>query len=179
MKAPEDPGDAQSATLRIMRFLKTIRLDPSDERVFPGAARPGEWAVSGGFTFADDDPAILVGKDRQAFARGFLGTTSFGWSTFAAVAEIGFVEYENVVEALAQHLLARFGAPDIAAARAAAREETEFAANLCSHPINTLIAVERSWGPQGIVERFRAVEMPRALPHATIWSIEGEGGDNG
>ena len=162
-----------------MRFPKTIRLDQSDERVFPGAAQPGEWAVSGGFTFADDDPAILTGKDRQAFAHGFLGTTSFGWSTFAAVAEIGFVEYENVVEALAQHLLSRFGAPDIAAARIAAREEAEFAANLCSHPVNTLIAVERSWGPQGIVERFRAVEMPGAVPHATIWKIEGEGGDDG
>jgi|SRR5690242_4610213 Family of unknown function (DUF6505) len=162
-----------------MRFLRTIRLDQSDERVFSNVAQPGEWAVSGGFTFADDDPAILTGKHRQAFAHGFLGITSFGWSTFAAVAEIGFVDYENVVEALAQHLRARFGAPDIAAARTAAREETEFAANLCSHPINTLIAVERSWGPQGIVERFRAVEMPRPLLHATIWKIEGEDGDDG
>ena len=161
-----------------MRFLRTIRLDQSDERVFSCAARPGEWAVSGGFVFADDDPATLAGKDRQAFAYGFLGTASFGWSTLATVAEIGFVEYEDVVEALAQHLLSRFGAPDIAAARAAAREETEFAASLCSHRVNTLIAVERSWGPQGIVERFRAVEMPRDAPHATIWTIEGEGGDN-
>jgi hypothetical protein len=162
-----------------MRFLKTIRLDQSDAHVFPSAAQPGEWAVSGAFTFADDNPAILTGKDRQAFAHGFLGTTSFGWSTFTAVAEIGFVDYENVVEALAQHLLFRFGAPDIAAARAAAREETEFAANLCSHRINTLIAVERSWEPRGIVERFRAVEMPRAVPHATIWKIEGESDDDG
>lgn len=162
-----------------MRFLKTIRLDQSDERVFSCAAQPGEWAVSGAFTFADDDPTILAGKDRQAFAHGFLGTTSFGWSTLAAVAEIGFVEYENVVEALAQHLLSRFGAPDIAAARTAAREETEFAANLCSHRINTLIAVERSWEAQGIVERFRAVEMSRMVPHATIWEIDGEGGDDG
>ena len=95
------------------------------------------------------------------------------------VAEIGFVDYENVVEALAQHLLSRLGAPDIAVARTAAREETEFAANLCSHPINTLIAVERSWGSQGIVERFRAVEISRPVPHATIWSVEGEGGDDG
>lgn len=162
-----------------MRFPRTIRLDQSDERVFSTAAQPGEWAVSGAFVFADADPIGLAGKERQAFARGFLGTASFGWSTLISVGEIGFVEYEEVVEALAQHLLSRFGAPDIAAAREAAREETEFAASLCSHRINTLIAVERSWEPQGIVERFRAVEMPREVPHATIWQIESEGGDNG
>ncbi len=155
-----------------MRFPKTIRLDQSDERIFSTAAQAGEWAVSGAFVFADGDPTGLAGKERQAFARGFLGTASFGWSTLVSVAEIGFVEYEDVVEALAQHLLSRFGAPDIAAARAASREESEFAASLCSHGVNTLIAVERSWGPQGIVERFRAVEAPRDPPHAKIWTIE-------
>jgi hypothetical protein len=162
-----------------MRFPKTIRFDQSDERVFSTAAQPGEWAVSGAFVFADADPTGLAGKERQAFAHGFLGTASFGWSTLVSVAEIGFVEYEGVVEVLAQHLLSTFGAPDIAAARVAAREESEFAASLCSHRVNTLIAVERSWGPQGIVERFRAVEMPRELSHAKIWEIEREGGDNG
>ena len=160
-----------------MRLLKTIRLDRSDEHIFSSAAQPGEWAVSGAFVFADDDPERLVGKERQAFVHGFLGTASFGWSTLVSVAEIGFVEYEDVVEALAQHLLSRFGAPDIAAARAAAREEVEFAVSLCSHRINTLISVRRSWGPQGIVERFRAVETPREAPHAVIWAIEP--GDDG
>ena len=161
----------------MMRLLKTIRLDRSDEHIFSNAAEPGEWAVSGAFVFADDDPERFVNKDRQAFVHGFLSTASFGWSTLVSVAEIGFVEYEDVVEALAQHLLSRFGAPDIAAARAAAREEAEFAAGLCSHRINTLIAVQRSWGPQGIIERFRAVEVPRETPHAAIWKIEpGEDG---
>jgi len=161
----------------MMRLLKTIRLDRSDEHIFSNAAEPGEWAVSGAFVFADDDPERFVNKDRQALVHGFLSTASFGWSTLVSVAEIGFVEYEDVVEALAQHLLSRFGAPDIAAARAAAREEAEFAAGLCSHRINTLIAVQRSWGPQGIIERFRAVEVPRETPHAAIWKIEpGEDG---
>ena len=160
-----------------MRFPRTIRLDASDARVFAAAAAPGEWAVSGGFVFADRDPAALAGKERQAFAQGFLGTGSFGWSSLVAVAEIGFAEYEAVIEALAQHLLARYGAPDIAAARAAAREEAEFAASLCTHRVNTLIAVERSFGPQGIVERFRTVEAPREAPHATIWTIEQDGNE--
>lgn len=155
-----------------MRFPRAIRLDASDERVFAAAAEPGEWAVSGGFVFADHDPQQLAGKERQAFVHGFLGTASFGWSTLVSVAEIGFTEYEAVIEALAQHLLAEYGAPDMAAARAAAREEAEFAASLCTHRINTLIAVERSWGPQGIVERFRTIEAPREAPHAHIWTVE-------
>jgi hypothetical protein len=155
-----------------MRFPRTIRLDGSDERVFAAAAAPGEWASSGGFVFADHDPAQLAGKERQAFIHGFLGTDSFGWSTLVCVAEIAFADYEQVIERLARHLLAEFGAPDIDAARNAAREEAEFAASLCTHRINTLLAVERSWGPQGIVERFRTIEAPRETPHATIWKIE-------
>ncbi len=155
-----------------MRFPRTIRFDASDERVFAAAAEPGEWAVSGGFVFADHDPQHLAGKERQAFAQGFLGTASFGWSSLVSVAEIQFADYEAVIEALAQHLFAAYGAPDMKAARDAAREEAEFAASLCTQPINTLIAVERSWGPQGIVERFRTIEAPRAAPHATIWTIE-------
>jgi hypothetical protein len=157
-----------------MRFPCTIRLDASDSRVFAVAAEPGEWAVTGGFVFADREPAALSGKELRAFAQGFLGTASFGWSSLVSVAEIGFAEYEGVIEALAQHLLAGYGAPDIATARAAAREEAEFAAGLCTHRINTLIAVERSFGPQGIVERFRTVAAPRAAPHAQIWTIEQE-----
>src|SRR5258708_35089164 len=103
-----------------MRLLKTIRLDRSDEHIFSSAAPPGEWAVSGAFVFADEDPERLVGKQCQAFVHGFLGTASFGWSTLVSVAEIGVGQYEDVVAAFAQHLLPRFGAPDLAAGRAVA-----------------------------------------------------------
>src|SRR5260370_2204494 len=120
-----------------MRLLKTIRLDRSDEHIFSSAAPPGEWAVSGAFVFADEDPERLVGKQRQAFVHGFLGTASFGWSTLVSVPEIGFVQYEDVVEALAHHLLSRFAAPAIAGAPPAAREPPQLAARLCSHRINT------------------------------------------
>ena len=154
-----------------MRFPRTIRLDASVERVFEHAAAPDEWAVSGAFAFADLAPEDLRGKTAQAFARGFLGTRSFGWSTLVAVATISEAEYQGVIEALARHLVACYGAPSLAAAAPAARAEVEFAVSLCRHPLNTLIAVERELGPDGIVERFRTI-APLAPPdHARIWAI--------
>ena len=68
-----------------MRFLRAIRFDESDTRIFERAALPGEWAIPGTFVFADADPETLGGKVRQAFAYGFLGIGSFGWSTFVEV----------------------------------------------------------------------------------------------
>lgn len=154
-----------------MRFPRTIRLDASDDSVFEVAAQPGEWAVSGAFAFAESDPAALAGKARQAFASGFLGVESFGWSTLVTVATIDPAAYEAVVTALARHFVERYGAPDLTAALPAARSEAAFAASLCEHKINTLLAVERSFGEGGIVERFRAIDSPREPAHARIWSI--------
>jgi hypothetical protein len=154
-----------------MRFPRTIRFDVSDEQVFERAALPDEWAVSGAFAFADTDPDSLGGKRRQAFRSGFLGTRTFGWSTFAVVAEISPDELEAVTNALAQHLVEHYNAPSVEAARAAARAETEFAADLCDHKLNTLIAVERELGPKGIVERFRTIEPSSRGAHAKIWTI--------
>ena len=154
-----------------MRFLRTIRLDASDEQVFERAAAADEWAVPGAFAFADAPPEALGGKTGQAFASGFLGTESFGWSTLVAVAEIAPAELEAVIEALARHFVERFGAPSLEVAREAARAETEFARSLCEHPLNTLIALERALGPDGIVERFRTIEPLARGRHARIWSI--------
>jgi hypothetical protein len=154
-----------------MRFPRTIRLDASDEHVFERAAAPEEWAVSGAFAFADLPPGSVTGKTAQAFARGFLGTRSFGRATLVAIGEIRRDQLEAVIEALAQHFVERYGAPSLAAARPAARAEAEFASGLCEHPLNTLIAVERTLGPDGIVERFRTIEPARGSTHAKIWQL--------
>ncbi|MFQ5783820.1 MAG: DUF6505 family protein [Alphaproteobacteria bacterium] len=154
-----------------MRFPRTIRLDETDVRVFERAAEPGEWAVPGAFAFADLDPAGLTGKLRQAFVHGFLGTSSFGRSTLVEIAEIDETAYHEVTQRLALHFIADYGAPDLAAALPAAREEAAFAAGLCEHGLHTLIAVERELGDDGIVERFRVIEPARATDHAKIWSI--------
>lgn len=159
-----------------MHFPRTIRLDASDDLAFPRAAEAGEWAVSGAFAFAGRDPAGITGKNRQAFANGFLGTGSFGWSTLVAVAEMPNGAFEAVVDALTHHFTAHYGAPGHEAARPAALEEAEFAAGLCEHGVNTLIAVERSFGEDGIIERFRTVQPARGQEHARIWEIVAKDG---
>ena len=137
-----------------MKLPRTLRLDPSDTFVFDRAAEPGEWAVSGAFVFNRADPASIGRKARVAMRSGFLGVDSLGWSTLVEVAE---GEAEAVAQALAAQLVAQFGAPDLAAALPAAREEVAFAASLCDLPVGTVIAVHRTQGPDGLVERFRTL----------------------
>ncbi len=153
------------------RFPRTIRLDQSDLSVFELAAEPGEWAVSGAFAFAGLTEEELRGKTRQAFVHGFLGLGSFGRSTLVVVSEIEPAEYEAVVEALAGHFVAHYGAPDMAAARPVAAEEAAFAAGLCDHPVNTLLAVSREIEERGIVESFRVITPEAPKSHAKIWEI--------
>jgi hypothetical protein len=141
----------------MLKLPRTIRLDPSDTFVFERAAEPGEWAVSGAFVFWDQDPAALDPKARVALRSGFLGVDSFGWSTLAIVTEATEAERETMVESLAAKLLEQFGAPDIGAAQLAAEEEVAFAASLCDHAPQTLLAVQRSVEDGEIRERFRTL----------------------
>ena len=146
----------------MLKLPRTIRLDPSDTFVFERAAEPGEWAVSGAFVFWNQDPVTLAQKQRVALRSGFLGIDSLGWSTLAIVTEATEVERRAVVARLAVQLLERFGAPDMEAARAAAEEEVAFAASLCDHPAQTLLAVQRSIEDGEIRERFRTLK-PREV----------------
>ena len=103
-----------------MRLLRTIQLDASDSFVFEKAAEPGEWAVSGAFAFARDEPADLRGKARSAFRAGFLGLASLGRSTLVQIVEASEADRGAIVDMLAAQLVAHFGAPDVYAARPAA-----------------------------------------------------------
>ncbi|MSP89258.1 MAG: hypothetical protein EXQ92_10680 [Alphaproteobacteria bacterium] len=158
-----------------MKFPRTLRLDQSDTRVFAHAAEPGEWAVPGGFAFADCDPETLGPKERLAFAQGWLGTENFGFASLVEVAEIAPDEFERVIDRLAQHFVERYGAPDLAAARPVAATEAKGAAELCDHKIHTLLALERGPGANGVIERFRVIQPQRAGEHARIWTIVNEG----
>ena len=141
-----------------MKLLRTIALDPSDTFVFDVPAEPGEWAVSGAFRFCDRDPGKLGGKDRWSFRGGFLGLQSWGWSTLVQIVKATPVDRAEVVELLANRLVDRFGAPDLATARFAAEEEVVFTQSLCTHPIDTLIAVHRTAVDGDIREEFRTLQ---------------------
>lgn len=160
-----------------MKLLRTIRLDQSDTFVFDRAAEPGEWAVSGAFMFAGVDPATLTGKARAAFRAGLLGVESLGWSTLAQIVEASEDDRVAAVELLAKQLVADFGAPSIAEAVAAAEEEIAFASSLCTHPLDTLIAVHRSHEDGEIREAFRSLRPrngPRPLRAFSFLEVEGD-----
>ena len=137
------------------KLLRSARLDNTDEEIFERPAEAGEWAIPGSFEFLDDDDASLSGKRLQAFRGGFLGLTSFGRSTLVSIASATEEQVREAVEQLGDHLLERYGAPDEAAARRAARSEIEYAESLCEYEVGTLIAVERELTDEGIEERFK------------------------
>jgi hypothetical protein len=160
-----------------MKLLRTIRLDPSDTFIFDPAAEPGEWAVPGAFAFWQRDPATLEGKARVAFRSGFLGLSSLGRSTLVQIVDVREEDRAQVVDLLARQLMASFGAPDPATARAAAEEEVAFAQSLCNQPADTLIAVHRTYEDGEMRETFRTLRPREGAKPARAFSfmdVEGE-----
>lgn len=160
-----------------MKLLRTIRLDSSDSFVFERAAEPGEWAVPGAFAFWPVDPDTLEGKARSAFRGGFLGVQSLGWSTLVQIVDASDADRARLVDLLSEKLLRHFGAPDLAAARAAAQEEVAFTESLCSQPRDTLIAVHRRCEDGDLRETFRTLRPRNGSRPARAFSfldVEGE-----
>src|SRR3546814_16262851 len=124
-------------------------LPISDLRVFEHACEPGEGAIPGGFVFATADPATLEGKAQLAFRSGWLGLASFGHATLVEVAEIAEPEFFALVERLARHLEAGYGAPSFGHALAAARHALDDAAGLCEHKQNGKTAWREVVGKDG------------------------------
>lgn len=146
-----------------MYLARAIHFDESDRNVFHNPARTGEWAISGGFEFSNWGEADLVGKARQAFANGWLGIETFGRVTFVAVTRIEEAELEQLTDALAQHFVDVYGAPDLDAARPVAREELAHMADLCAdHAPNTVLTVLRELTDAGVKEQFRYIEASEA-----------------
>jgi len=160
-----------------MKLLRTIRLDPSDTFVFDPPADEGEWAVSGAFVFWNRDVAALAGKPRSAFRSGFLGVQSLGWSTLVQIVAATKEDRAELVSRLAAQLIAHFGAPDEASARAAAEDEVSFVESLCSEPQDTLIAVHRTFENGEVREQFRTLRPRAGAKPARAFSffdVEGE-----
>lgn len=160
-----------------MKLMRAVRFDDSDGRVFERAAEDGEWAVPGGFEFADDTAETLVGKRRQAFANGFLGLAGFGRTTFVAVASADETIRRRLVEALADHFVDRYGAPNRGAALPVAEHEIAFAVELCAeYEAGTTLTVSRELGPDGVRESFRRVAAVEPGAAQSLWSMFDEDG---
>jgi hypothetical protein len=157
-----------------VKLLRTIRLDPSDTFVFERAAEPGEWAVPGTFVFAPVQVGGLKGKVRAAFRSAFLGIESLGWSTLVQVVEASAQDHAAAVDLLARHLVERFGAPDLAIAKAAAAEEVAFAASLSNHREGTVIALARVQRDGDIRETFRTLAPGAATQPARAFAFVAE-----
>jgi len=160
-----------------LKLLRTIRLDASDTFVFETAAEPGEWAVSGAFVFWNRDAALLQGKIRNAFRSGFLGVSSLGWSTLVQIVEASEEDRRAVIESLARQLMTHFGAPNVDDATAAAEEEITFTESLCDQPLDTLIAVHRSFEEGAMRESFRTLRPrngPKPLRAFSFLEVDGE-----
>jgi hypothetical protein len=156
-----------------MKFLKTIRFDPSDTHVFDKAAGTDEWAVPGGFAFAGQSESGLTGKRKQAFSNGFLSLETFGHSTFTSVAEISADQVEILVLDLARHFVDHYGAPSLQEAAPAARGEMDFVLDLCRElPINSVFTLRRYFDKAGeIREEFRTIDPPGERLHTRIWDV--------
>lgn len=155
-----------------MKLLRTIQLDASNSFVFDRAAVPGEWAVSGAFAFLNRDIPALRGKIRTAFRAGFLGIGSLGRSTLVQIVDATEQDHADVVELLAAQLVRKFGAPDLASAGEAAREEVAFAASLCDHPDGVIVAVTRSLEGGSIHEAFRSLRPAAQSPSRAFSFVE-------
>ena len=147
----------------MIRLPRAFRLDPSDLSVFDVAAEPGEWAVPGSFSFLSDGTEQLTGKRRAAFANGFLGVPSFGWTTLVTVEEASDADIADVTVALAAHFVEQYGAPSTDAAEAVARGEVAFASSICGYPIGTILAISRRFDGDELREQFKTI-----MPHAPI-----------
>ncbi|ATG40585.1 hypothetical protein PhaeoP18_02533 [Phaeobacter piscinae] len=147
----------------MMQLARAIHFDESDQNVFASPARTGEWCISGGFEFSNWEEADLIGKQRQAFANGWMGLETGGRATFVAVTKIEEGELATLTDLLAQHFVSYYGAPNADTARPVAEEELAHMADLCAdHAPNTLLTVMRELTDAGVKESYRAIEAQDA-----------------
>lgn len=114
------------------KLLRAVRLDDSDEHVFRacGAAKDGEWVVSGGYAVCDFDSAARCDPACHCES-SFVALGSRARCSIAEVTEATQAQLEEQVEALAWHLVKTWNAPSWDAARRLADEELRHTAEVC------------------------------------------------
>lgn len=141
------------------KLLRAVRLDDSDDQVFRGcgAARDGEWVVTGGYAVCDFESAPRCEPACRCEC-SFLATGSRSRCSIAEVAEASDEDFDGQVDALAWHLVKAWNAPSYDAARALAEEEVRHTAEVCETLAPEVwITVKRTRGPGGELEEEYAV----------------------
>jgi hypothetical protein len=114
------------------KFLRAVRLDDSDDHLFPahGAARDGEWVVTGGYAVCD---FVNAPKCRPPChcESSFLALEARRRCSIAEVVEVSDDELEARTESLAWFLVRGWGAPSWDVARRVAEEEVRHTAEVC------------------------------------------------
>lgn len=139
-----------------MKFLKAVRLDDSDARLYAaegGAAEDGEWVVSGGYAVCN--PAAGHRRSPCHCATTFVAVKSHGRCTIAEVCDIDPGQYDDLRELLTRHFIEDLGAPTPEAASAAAEDECAYTADLAGgFPDAAWIRVSREPTADGVGERY-------------------------
>ena len=155
-----------------MKFARTIRFDKSDLNIFPLASEEGELAVVGTFSFYNIKPEDLKGKVKQAFSNGFLGCSTFGFSTLVSLVSINENEINKLQINLGQHFIDNYGAPSKEVAEKAASEEINFMLDLCKeHELGSLLSLSREFSEEGIKEKFRNLPKADSCAEQKIWTV--------
>lgn len=141
-------------------FIKSLAAVPRDRWSGRTPATAGEWTVTGAFRFSHRDPASLMGRERSQFHSSWLGLDSFQPCLHAVVTPTTPNQLEQILRRLAAHLLDAWELPSPQAAVELAAEEIEFARTLADHPSGTVLALEREFNEQGLIERTRVVAAP-------------------
>ena len=114
------------------KLLRAVRLDDSDDHIFKthGAARDGEWVVSGGYAACDFANAPKC-EPRCHCESSFPALEARRRCSLAEVVEVSDDELEACTDALARFLVKGWGAPSWAVARRVADDEIRHTADVC------------------------------------------------
>ncbi|MDC0228298.1 DUF6505 family protein, partial [Alphaproteobacteria bacterium] len=114
----------------------------------------------------------LKGKVKQAFSNGFLGCSTFGYSTLVSLVNINEDEIKKLQINLGQYLIDNYGAPSKEVAEKAASEEINFMLDLCKeHELGSLLSLSRDFSEEGIKEKFRNLPKADSCAEQKIWTV--------
>jgi hypothetical protein len=114
------------------KLLRAVRLDDSDEHIFAanGAARDGEWVVSGGYAVCDFSRSPHCNPSCHCES-SFLALASRARCSIAEVVDVPDTAIEEQIDALAWYLVREWKAPSWELARTVAEEEILHTAEVC------------------------------------------------